>query len=551
MQIVIPMSGFGERFRRAGYNLPKPLIEVEGKPIIGHVIDMFPGETNFVFICNQDHLDEPKYNMGPTLKKLCPTGRIVGIAPHKLGPVHAVLQVEELISDEAPIIVNYCDFTCYWDWHDFKRFVRDNACVGAIPSYKGFHPHTLGSTNYAYMLESGGWVKDIQEKQPYTDNRMDEFASSGTYYFSSGHVMKEAFRQQLEDGLDLNGEFYVSLAYKKLLQQHNPIAIYPLQHFMQWGTPEDVAEYNYWSAAFNNITSNNPSMEKPQGSLVIPMAGLGQRFVDEGYDVTKPLLPVSTKPMFVQAVECLPKTERQVFVLREDMSGFLETKLSIEENYPTGSVASVASVTDGQASSALVGLDLLERNAVVEGPVTFGACDFAAVYDPGELQRLINDPKVDVIVWSIRGYPNALRTPNSYGWLNTDGLKIKSVSVKKPLANPKIDPIILGTFTFRRAEDFRNSFENLKSKNATINNEFFIDSCINEAIEAGLSCYFFEVDSYLCWGTPNDYKTFRYWQSCFHKWEGHGYRLDDDPFVELSKQHDLETDYVANFYISD
>lgn len=551
MQIVIPMSGFGERFRRAGYSVPKPLIEVEGKTIIGHVIDMFPGETDFVFICNQDHLDEPKYNMESILKNLCPTGRVVGIAPHKLGPVHAVLQVEEMFSNEVQTIVNYCDFTCYWDWHHFKKFVKSSGCVGAIPSYKGFHPHTLGSTNYAYMLESDGWVKDIQEKQPYTDNRMDEFASSGTYYFSSGRVMKEAFRQQLEDGLDLNGEFYVSLAYKKLLQQNNPIAIYPLQHFMQWGTPEDVAEYNYWSSAFNNITSNKPSMEKPQGSLVIPMAGLGQRFADEGYKLTKPLLPVSTKPMYVQAVECLPKTERQVFVLREDMSGFLETKLSIEENYSAASVASVVSVTDGQASSALVGLDFLERNAAVEGPVTFGACDFAAVYNPQELQRLINDPEVDVIVWSIRGYPNALRAPNSYGWLDTDGLRIKSVSVKKPLANLDTDPIILGTFTFKRTKDFRNSFEQLKNKNATINNEFFIDSCINEALEAGLSCYLFEVDSYLCWGTPNDYKTFRYWQSCFHKWEGHGYRLNDDPFVELSKRHDLERDYVENFYICD
>ena len=50
MQIVIPMSGFGERFRRTGYSVPKPLIEVDGKPIIQHVIEMFPGEENFIFI---------------------------------------------------------------------------------------------------------------------------------------------------------------------------------------------------------------------------------------------------------------------------------------------------------------------------------------------------------------------------------------------------------------------------------------------------------------------------------------------------------------------
>ena len=97
MQIIIPMSGFGERFRRVGYEVPKPLIEIEGKPIIAHVIDLFPGESNFVFICNEDHLQNKNYEMEDILKKYCPTGRIVGIAPHKLGPVHAVNQVENII----------------------------------------------------------------------------------------------------------------------------------------------------------------------------------------------------------------------------------------------------------------------------------------------------------------------------------------------------------------------------------------------------------------------------------------------------------------------
>lgn len=49
MQIIIPMSGFGERFRRAEYSVPKPLIEIDGKPIVAHVIDIFPGELDFIF----------------------------------------------------------------------------------------------------------------------------------------------------------------------------------------------------------------------------------------------------------------------------------------------------------------------------------------------------------------------------------------------------------------------------------------------------------------------------------------------------------------------
>ena len=136
MQIIIPMSGFGERFRRAGYTVPKPLIEIDGKPIIAHVIDMFPGELDFIFICNQDHLNNPDYRMEEILRQYCPTGRVVGIPAHKLGPIHAVRQVEHLIDPDRPVVVNYCDFTCYWDYAHFRRFVQETKCDGAIPAYR-------------------------------------------------------------------------------------------------------------------------------------------------------------------------------------------------------------------------------------------------------------------------------------------------------------------------------------------------------------------------------------------------------------------------------
>jgi NDP-sugar pyrophosphorylase family protein len=41
------MSGIGNRFLNAGYTEPKPLIEVDDIPMIYHVINLFPGETDF------------------------------------------------------------------------------------------------------------------------------------------------------------------------------------------------------------------------------------------------------------------------------------------------------------------------------------------------------------------------------------------------------------------------------------------------------------------------------------------------------------------------
>jgi len=534
-QIIIPMSGFGERFRKAGYQVPKPLIEIDDKPIISYVIDLFPGELDFIFICNQEHLENPAYCMEEIIHRYCPSGRVIGIQPHKLGPIHAVHQIEGLIDLTRPTVVNYCDFTCYWDWNHFKEFVSKSACAGAIPAYKGFHPHTLGSTNYAYIQEVNGCVIDIQEKQPYTKNRMEEFASSGTYYFATGKIMFDAFQNTVEQDLSVGGEYYVSLAYRYLLATNQPVAVYPLQHFMQWGTPEDVAEYRAWSAVFRELVApKNVLQSSPKGALIVPMAGLGKRFADNGYQITKPLILVSGSPMVVQAVNDLPCATHQVFILREDMPGFKAIVKELKGIYPRAIIQIIPEVTQGQACTAILGLDALEQAlGEVQGPITIGACDNGALYEVSAFERLTEDPEVDIIVWAARGHTNAIRHPQMFGWINEDNGRIKSISVKAPLDSPATDPIVIGTFTFSKASDMHAVVERLIARDGRINGEFYLDSCINDAIELGLRCRLFEVDYFMSWGTPNDLRTFEYWQSCFHKWRYHPYSLENDSRVPM------------------
>ncbi len=547
MQIIVPMSGFGERFRKAGYDVPKPLIEIDGKPIIAYVIDMFPGEENFIFICNEDHLQNPSYRMQEILGEYCPGGKVIGIPSHKLGPVHSVLQVEHLLCPESPTVINYCDFTCYWDWVHFKEFVQSSGCDGAIPAYKGFHPHSLGSTNYAYMREDAGWILDIQEKQPFTECRMDEYASSGTYYFSSSRVMIEALQETKRSGLNVNGEFYVSLAYKFLLDAQRAIGVYPLQHFMQWGTPDDVAEYRGWSGLFRRLLEPVRAPHVVDGAVIVPMGGMGKRFTDEGFTVAKPLVPVSGRPMVMQAVHDLPRARQYAFVLREDMPGHDAISKVIKDAHPEVVVESTPKVTEGQACTALIGLDALERQVgAVAQPITFGACDNGALYSFKAFRALVENPDVDVIVWGVRGYANAVRHPHMFGWINasSDG-RIERISVKAPLSAPESDPIVLGTFTFMRAADFRNAFARLIDRDGRINGEFYIDACINDAIEMGLRCQLFEVDHLVSWGTPNDLRTFEYWQSCFHKWVGHPYQLELDGRIPPDVVVSLRSRYSA------
>lgn len=542
MQIVIPMSGFGERFRRAGYRVPKPLIDVDGKPIIAHVIDLFPGETDFIFICNQDHLDEPAFRMAEQLRHYCPTGSIVGIAPHKLGPVNAVLQAIDLLDPNKPTIVNYCDFACSWDYADFKRFVAASGCDGAIPCYTGFHPHMMGSTNYAYVRQEGGRILDIQEKRPYTDEPTREFASSGTYYFASGALVRDAFARTMASAdLTLGGEYYVSLAYKPLLEDDHRIAVYELNHFMQWGTPEDLAEYRYWSDAFRALGDPQRAAPPPQhdGAVLVPMAGLGARFAQQGYTQPKPLIAVSGEPMVVQAARDLPQPSQRVFVQRRDLPGHGEIATTLRERFPGCGLVDLDRVTDGQARTCLLGLDGIDPAQ----PLTIGACDNGALFDAQAFAALLAEPDIDVIVWAARGYPGAARRPQHYGWVDETQGRVNRISVKQPLADPGSDPIVLGTFTFRRAGDFVRAANAMIARDGRVNDEFYVDTCINDAIAHGLHCRVFEVEHYLCWGTPDDLRTFEYWQSCFHKWDAHPYRLENDARVSAAARPALDARY--------
>ncbi|MCV6608586.1 MAG: NTP transferase domain-containing protein, partial [Campylobacterales bacterium] len=355
MHIIIPMSGIGKRFIDAGYKDPKPLIVIDGKPIIEHVCNLFPNESKFTFICNSKHLSETK--MRDILKTIKPDANIVEIPNHKKGPVYAVSLIEEFILDEEEVIVNYCDFGTYWDYNDFLKHTRERDADGAIPSYKRFHPHMLGTTNYAFMRDEKQWMLEIKEKEPFTDNRMNEYASNGTYYFKKGSYVKKYFKELMDKDINLNGEFYVSLIYNLLVQDGLKVSIYDIQHMLQWGTPSDVEEYNTWSRYFKNaIEEKEKPIAKKNSTTLIPLAGKGSRFAKVGYQDPKPLINVSGKPMIIQAADSLPNSEKQIFVtLKEHLKNYPLEK-TLKEKYPNSQIESINEVTEGQAITCSLGL---------------------------------------------------------------------------------------------------------------------------------------------------------------------------------------------------
>lgn len=519
MHIIIPMSGIGKRFLDAGYDVPKPLIVVDGKPIISHVVDMFPGETKFTFICNEDHLRNT--NMKEILSNLVPKANIRSIPPHKLGPVYAVMQVADLIEDNEEIIVNYCDFGKDWDYPSFLKDMRENNSDGGVSAYRGFHPHMLGKINYAFMKEENQWMIAIQEKKPFTDNRMLEYASDGTYYFRTGTICKNFFQKTMDQKIDLNGEYYVSVVYNLLVEAGLKVRIFEIKHMLQWGTPGELEEYLYWSNIFKGLSKvQQNELSNSNRINLIPMAGLGSRFAKEGYTTPKPLLPIDGIPMVVHAANSLPNAEQTIFIAQSSHCNSYPLESEILKHISNAKIIKIPGVTEGQAITASLGLEGLD----VSNSVMIAASDNGMLYNSSKLNNLTNDESIDGIVFTFTGNPTSRNHPEMYGWVNQTENLVLSVSVKIPISDEPIkDQAIVGAFYFRTIEIFNRILDELKNRNIRANGEYYIDSMIGLGAEMGYRFRSFPIDHYICWGTPNDYKTFLYWQDLFHKVDWHPY----------------------------
>ncbi len=543
MHIIIPMSGQGKRFINAGYKEAKPLIKVDGKPIIEHVVNLFPGETKFTFICNEDHLlDTDMYDV---LQRIAPEAMIVPVSYQPQGPVKVVSLVHDLIDDDEEVIVNYCDFGTYWDYDNFLHHTRMRNADGAVPSYKGFHPHMLGSTNYAFIKEEQQWLQAIQEKKPFTSNRMNEYASNGTYYFKKGAYVKKYFTQLMAQNIQTRDEFYVSMVYNLMVQDRLNVSVYEIQHMLQWGEPQDLEEYQQWSDCFATLALPTRLIEPRKNSCtLVPMAGHGKRFADNGYKDPKPLIEVSGKPMVVQAAMSLLPTETYIFVCLQDHLDRYPLKQTLEKELGADktSIMGINQVTQGQACTCELGIKTMDLTT----EVFIVACDNGMVFDQQKLVNFIDQEKPDVIAFSFRHNPTTQRNPRAYSYLATDKRNnVLYVSEKQPVStNPLDDHTVVGSFYFRTAEIFQQCVDQLYKKDHRINGEFYADSCVNEAVQLGLKTKVFEIDHYVCWGTPNDYETFVYWQSFFHKCSWHPYRLENDAMIAQDKIMLLDAQYA-------
>ncbi len=244
MQVIITMAGNSQRYIDEGFNPPKSFIKIDDHYMIDLLIKQFPPEWKLFFVV-QNNLEQ-KY-----LNYLDAIGKVVLVNYSERGPLDSVLACYDVLNFTVPTIVTYCDFSFKWNTLDFLSKVNESDA--AVLGITGFHSTFSGPNSYCHYLVKNGFVTELQEKKLFSDNIEKEWTSCGLYYFKSAEFLKKCLHLQIDQDLKYQtGEYYISLALQAALNSESSLKIlnYPIDQFIQFGTPYDLKMYLYWKNIF-------------------------------------------------------------------------------------------------------------------------------------------------------------------------------------------------------------------------------------------------------------------------------------------------------------
>lgn len=230
MQILIPMAGAGSRFVKEGYKESKPLIDVDGLPMIVRVIDNLPASQDYIFIVRKDTPDISR--LKSLLTSLKPNAKIIDVDRLTRGAAETCLLAKNFIND-GPLLIANCDQIQVWDAHHFAQVALQTGGDGIIITFKS------NSNNNSYVsLNEQELVSRCAEKIV-----ISEHATTGVYFWKSGYDFVKYAERMISKDIRTNNEFYVCPVYNEIIQDKGKVAIYPIMEHWPIGTPEDLGRY--------------------------------------------------------------------------------------------------------------------------------------------------------------------------------------------------------------------------------------------------------------------------------------------------------------------
>lgn len=227
LNILIPCAGAGSRFANAGYTKPKPLIDVNGFPMIKTVIDNLNIDANYIFVVQKSHYEQ--YHLDTILPLIASNCKIVLTHGLTEGAACTALLAKEYIDNDKHLLIANSDQYVNWDSADFLWDALSRDLDGSILTFKAT------GNKWSYVKLQDGYVTEVAEKVEISD-----IATVGIYYFDKGSDYIKYSKKMIENKTKFNNEYYIAPVYNEMIKDNKKIGIKYCKEMFGIGTPEDL-----------------------------------------------------------------------------------------------------------------------------------------------------------------------------------------------------------------------------------------------------------------------------------------------------------------------
>jgi NDP-sugar pyrophosphorylase family protein len=235
LKIIIPLAGTSELFEKAGFFYPKPLIEINGTPMIQLVIERINAikiPHQLIFILREE--DVLKFHLDNTLKLLSPNCDIIKLKNDTKGALCSILMAVDKIDPNDSLLILNGDQIIDSDFGQIINYFNENQTQVGIVTFKSIHPR------WSFAKIENNQVLQTAEKNPISEN-----AIAGYYYFKNADdFFNCAFECILKD-VQLDGKFYISPVINEYILKNKKVLNYSIEtnKYHSFYSPQMINKY--------------------------------------------------------------------------------------------------------------------------------------------------------------------------------------------------------------------------------------------------------------------------------------------------------------------
>ena len=252
MKVIVPVAGLGTRLKPHTYSKPKPLLTVAGKPVLGHILDMFNGKKyveEVIFITGY---------MGEMIEQYVKANypfRSRFIEQKELkGQADAVYLARDFVDKDCMIIFSDTLVDIKEADPDTLPNIREDGLI-FVKEVKD--PRRFG----VVVTDQAGRVTEFIEKP---DEPVSNNVNIGLYYVKNSQKMFRAIEQLVQRKIQTQGEYFLVDAFNIMINQGQVFTTRTVDVWLEAGKPDTMLSTNRYLLEHGH--SNRP---KANGNIII------------------------------------------------------------------------------------------------------------------------------------------------------------------------------------------------------------------------------------------------------------------------------------------